>query len=276
MTTCYFVSDLHGSIKRYEILIDTILKNKPSFVFMGGDLLPHVRVSDKQKNKTINPFISEFIIPQFKKLQRQLGCNYPEVYLIPGNDDYKIDIPGFAIGHEKDLWKLIVSNKVRFGPYTIYGYSYVPPTPFRIKDWEKYDIDYTVNEGCIDPKDGYKSEEVVSGDTQLISEDISMLVGEDNMNKAIFLFHSPPFGCSLDKIPSGLSIGSKAITEFITQKQPYITMHGHAHETVAVTGQWRQLFGRTHSFSAANDQSGLALIEFQIDQPSNARRLLLD
>jgi Icc-related predicted phosphoesterase len=41
MTRCFFISDLHGHIDRYEKLIAEIRCNPPELVFFGGDLLPH-------------------------------------------------------------------------------------------------------------------------------------------------------------------------------------------------------------------------------------------
>lgn len=275
MTTCYFVSDLHGKKQKFEMLAKEIARNKPPFLFIGGDILPFIRISDKKITNTENPFIREYLIPLFTNLQKQLGCNYPEVYLILGNDDYKADIPGFVYGQEKDLWKFLNSSKVKFGPYMIYGYSYVPPTPFRIKDWEKYDIDRTINPGCQSPEEGFKSVLSSSADTNLIAEDITELCGDDSLEKAIMIMHSPPYGCNLDQMEGNVSIGSKAIARFIEEKQPYITLHGHVHESSRVTGQWHQQFGRTHSFSAAWDGEELALVIFQIDNPVEHQRKIL-
>jgi len=274
MTTCYFVSDLHGDKHKYELLVKEIARKKASFLFIGGDLLPHVRVSEKEKENSVNPFFDEFLIPLFSNLSRQMGCNYPEVYVIAGNDDYKSDLPGFLKGAEKELWKFLDSSKVRFGPYHIYGYSYVPPTPFRIKDWEKFDIDATLPPDAIHPDKGYRS----TGDENmhsLIKDDIQNLTGDDSLSKAIMLFHSPPYNSMLDKIPGNISIGSKAIAQFISEKQPYITLHGHAHESSTVTGEWHQVTGKTHSFSAAYDNEGLAVVIFEIDNPADCRRLIL-
>lgn len=275
MTTCYFVSDLHGSVDRYNALFKMILKNKPSFLFIGGDILPHARFSDKQKDKTINPFIEEFLLPGFINLQKQLGCNYPEVYLILGNDDYKIDIPGIIKGEEKDLWKFLDSKKTRFGPYTIYGYSYVPPTPFRNKDWEKYDVDLTIKPGCTPPDkvllDNLDNEKSNSS----IVQDLKELISDDPMDRAIFMFHTPPYNTLLDKIPSGDYIGSKAVLNLIEEKQPYITLHGHAHESPRLTGSWQQEIGRTRLFSAAHDGKELAIVIFKIDNPDDAERVIV-
>lgn len=233
MTTCYFVSDLHGSEDKYKLLAREIIRNKPSFLFLGGDMLPHVRYSDKQKSNEVNSFIKEFMIPLFQSLQKQMGCNYPEVFLIAGNDDYKSDIPGFEHGVQKELWKFLNSNKVRFGPYHIYG------------------------------------------DSKLISDDLEILIGNDTMERAIFMFHSPPSDSLLDKIKGHESIGSISIRRFIDNKQPYITLHGHAHESSSITGYWNQQLGRTHSFSAAYDGNELSLVIFQIDNPAQSERKLI-
>ncbi len=275
MTTCYFVSDLHGDKKKYELLAREIARNKPPFVFVGGDILPHIRVSEKQKDPSVNPFFNDFLFPLFIGLQKQLGCNYPEIYLIAGNDDYKADLPGFKEGAEKELWKFLNSSKIKFGPYFIYGYSYVPPTPFRIKDWEKYDISNQIEEGNIDPESGYKSTSENNDSSGTIAEDLDTLTYDQSMERAVFLMHSPPYNSALDKIPGGKSIGSKAIANFIDTKQPYITLHGHAHETVDLTGNWHVQFKRTHSFSAANSGDDLAIIVFQIDNPAVCERRLV-
>ncbi len=276
MTTCYFVSDLHGNKLRYELLIQEIVRNKPSFLFLGGDLLPHVRFSDKQKDSEVNPFINDFLIPLFKNMQRQLGCNYPEVYLILGNDDYKADIPGFIEGMKSDLWKFLDNSSLKFGPYNIYGYSYVPPTPFKLKDWEKYDIDKTVPAGSIGPDKGFISVISNPDDISLIIDDLYSLANDGQMDKAIFMIHTPPFNSLLDQIQGGVSIGSKAVAKFIEEKQPYITLHGHAHESSTLTGNWRQQFGRTYSFSAAYEGKGLSLVIFQIDNPQIAERKIIE
>ncbi len=274
MTTCFFVSDLHGDTNKYELLAQEVIKRKPSFLFLGGDLLPHVRASDKSRDNTVNPFINDYIIPLFVRIQKQLGCNYPEVYLIAGNDDYKTDVKGFIEGNKRELWKYLNSERVKFGLYTIYGYSYVPPTPFRNKDWEKYDVDFTTLDGSISPNDGFRSNSDIY-DNSLISSDLAQLAEGYDMTKAIFLFHSPPNNSSLDKIPGNKNIGSKAIADLISTKQPYVTLHGHAHESSRLSNEWHEVIGRTHTFSAAWDGEGLAIVIFRIDEPSDCQRQIL-
>lgn len=286
MTTCYFVSDLHGNVQKYELLFREIIRNKPSFVFLGGDLLPHVHRSERQGNAVIRDFARDFIIPGFKNVRQVLDCNYPEVFVIMGNDDHRIDEPAFAEGAEKELWKYLNCTKFKFGPYMIYGYPFVPPTPFLIKDWEKYDVSRETNPGCIPPDGGYRTVEAdYDIQNSTIEDDLARLAGDVSAFKPIFLLHSPPYGSDLDRIAPGRGIdsdirfeqfaGSKAIRRFIDEKQPYITLHGHIHESASISGQWKQQFGKTWSFSAAHNGPELAIVKFEIDNPAESERLLI-
>ncbi len=286
MTTSFFVSDLHGSVSRYESLFKEIIKRKPSFVFLGGDLLPHLRRPEKLNNLPITDFISDYLIPGFRKVQKELGCNYPDVFVIMGNDDHRDEEEKLMEGEKKELWKYLNNSKYKFGPYMFYGYPFVPPTPFQIKDWEKYDVSRYVDPGCIPPDEGYRSVEP-DYDTgySTIQADLEILTKDSSMEKAVFLFHSPPYqsyldragldGMMVDHVPVDVHVGSIAIQRFIEQKQPYITLHGHIHESASITGFWKQQFGRTCSFSAAHNGPELALIVFKLDDPSQAERELI-
>lgn len=276
MTTSYFVSDLHGSKSRYEMLFREIIRNKPSFIFIGGDLLPHVHRSERVGQKEIPDFTNDYLIPGFKNLRRQMGCNYPEVFVIMGNDDHRIEEKSFLEGEKSELWKYLNCSKFKFGPYTIYGYPFVPPTPFLLKDWEKYDVSQTIHTGCIDPKKGFRTVEPEHDpDNSTIEKDLEILIGQDDMTKSIFLFHSPPYQSNLDLMASNVHVGSIAIQRFIADKQPWISMHGHVHESARLSGDWKQQTGRTFSFSAANDGPELTIVKFQIDNPRDCERILL-
>lgn len=276
MTTSYFVSDLHGSKSRYELLFREIIHNKPSFIFIGGDLLPHVHRSERLGQKEIPDFMKDYLIPGFKNLRRQMGCNYPEVFVIMGNDDHRIEESSFMEGEKIELWKYLNSSKFKFGPYTIYGYPFVSPTPFLLKDWEKYDVSQTVRTGCIDPNEGFRTVEPdYDPKHSTIEKDLEMLIGQDDMTKAIFLFHSPPYQSPFDCLAPDVHVGSIAIQRFIADKQPWISMHGHIHESARITGEWKQQNGRTLSFSAAHDGPELAIVKFQINQPEDCEKLII-
>lgn len=281
MNTCFFVSDLHGKMSRYEALFKIIRKEQPDFVFLGGDLLPHT--PHGQSSSATEAFIHGFLLRKFRQLKDKMDCAYPEIFMIPGNDDPKCIFRQMEQGEKDDLWRNLHNNCIVMGKYRLYGYACVPPTPFRNKDWDKFDISDEIEKGCIAPAEGYFSEPPgYDPVTATIASDLSILAGRDELDFGVFLFHSPPFNTQLDMAEvyrdgwrQVVHAGSKAIRNFIDQKQPYITLHGHIHESAGISGHWKQLLGRTLSLSAAHHGPELALITFELHNPASANRRLL-
>lgn len=287
MAECFFVSDLHGHTDRFEKLFDLILSEKPEAVFVGGDIMPSALVLKHSISDAYYDFIDGFFLPGFIKLKDQLGKLYPRVFLIPGNDDGKFVEPKFLGGEKSGIWEYINFKKVTFGEFTVYGYGYVPPTPFRLKDWERYDVSRFVDPGCISPEDGIFTVPVEANELKYstIKNDIDELVKEDDVSKSIFLFHSPPYrtnldvaplaGKQIDNVPLDVNVGSIAIRKFIEKRQPLLTLHGHIHESSTLTGSWRDKIGDTICISAAFEGKQLALVRFNPEEPGNAERELV-
>jgi len=171
--------------------------------------------------------------------------------------------------------------------YRIYGYSCVPPTPFALKDWERYDVSHFVDPGATAPEEG-RLTSALSGKEiheHTIQDDLEALSAGDSLDRAIFLFHAPPYQTRLDRAaldnrfvdhaPMDVHVGSIAIQRFIQQRQPLVTLHGHVHESARITGSWWEKIGRTHAFSAAHDGEELALVCFDPALPEKAIRRLL-
>ena len=286
MNTCLFVTDLHGKMSRYEALLKIIKKEKPDFVFIGGDLLPHKNFQLSNEVQYPIDFVRDFLIKKFSKLKKTMDCDYPEIFIIPGNDDRKILFDATSEGEESGLWRNLHNRCVVIGKYHLYGYACLPPTPFRMKDWERLDVSKEIEPGCITPSDGFHSVPP-DHDPQIatIQQELQDLIKDDDMEFGILLFHSPPFQTFLDQVvqPDGkfeeelsyLNVGSKAIRSLIDIRQPYITMHGHIHESARISGEWRQLLGRTLALSAAHDGPELALVKFELHEPLLATRSIL-
>jgi Icc-related predicted phosphoesterase len=281
MPKCFFVSDLHGRTDRYEKLFTRIISDRPDVVLFGGDLLPH------GLHRTLHDdFVEEFLFENILKLSGKMGKEFPAMLIILGNDDPRSEEKAFIEHDREGIWKYLHEKKTIIGGYTYYGYAYVPPTPFRLKDWEKYDVSRYVDPGCIPPDEGIHTVETGEDlEYATIRNDIKALTDGDAMEKSIFLFHSPPYNTNLDRaaldgqviehVPLDVHVGSIAIMEFIEARQPHITLHGHIHESSRIMGTWRQQLGRTHAFNAAWDGPELALIIFDPNSPENAERLLL-
>jgi len=268
---CFFVSDLHGSVSKYQLLFQKILDERPSAVFFGGDLLPHWVDSNHEAGAD---FVRQFLGKKLESLQEILAEDYPQIFLIPGNDDARIEEASFLELAQRGLFQYVHAQKTLWDQYLILGYACVPPTPFRLKDWERYDVSRYVDPGCYGPEEGWHSVPVSEQDQiyGTIKKDLDALIGQDSSEQAICLFHSPPYKCNLDRaaldqkmidyVPLDVHIGSIAIRQFIETQQPLLTLHGHVHESATITGQWKDKIGRTVLFSAAHDGPELALIRF--------------
>ncbi len=281
---CIFVSDLHGDHRKYESLFRLIVLEKPAAVFLGGDLLPHEHLSQNALSIGHQDFIHGFLVTRLKDLKEQLGNLYPDIFIILGNDDARSRESSVLEVAADGFWHYINLRSLKWNDYTIYGYCFIPPSPFQLKDWEKYDVSRYVDPGCISPEDGFRTIPVSVEEKRYstILEDLNSLAEGKNFNRAIFLFHSPPYqtvldradldGQTIDHVPLDVHIGSIAIRRFIEEKQPCITLHGHVHESTRLTGKWRDAIGRTHLFSSAHGGHELAVVRFDPDTPERATR----
>jgi len=287
MNQCFFVTDLHGQIERYKKLFKLIEKEKPSAVFMGGDLFPSGLFALSSENNVINDFLNEILVREFLQLKKELGKDYPRVFIILGNDDGRFEEDEIIKAQELGIWEYIHDKKVQFEEFSVYGYSYIPPSPFQLKDWEKYDVSRYVDPGCVPPEEGSHSKEIKKDDIiyGTIQKDLEALIGDADVSKAIILFHTPPYKTKLDRaaldgkmfdhVPLDVHIGSIAVQRMIEKKQPFLTLHGHVHESASITGTWKDKIGKTNMFSAAHNGSELALIRFDPDNIESANRELV-
>ncbi|MFH1100854.1 MAG: metallophosphoesterase [Methanobacteriota archaeon] len=279
---CVFVSDLHGKPDRYKKLFAIALKEEPDAVFFGGDLLPnHLTVMNNMEE-----FIQKTLFSSMKKIKQKLGKPI-RFFLILGNDDPRVYESLFETAHQNAILEYIHNKTCGFDTFFVVGYSFIPPTPFQLKDWEKYDVSRYVDVGAVSPEVGMRSVPVPLDDIResTIVHDLDVLSKKVPVEKTIFLFHSPPYksfldrvdmdGIKIDHAPVDIHVGSVAIQRFITEKQPLLTLHGHVHESVRLTGQWKQKSGKSYMFSAAHDGPELAVVRFDTKKLENATRELV-
>lgn len=287
IAACFFASDLHGKPDRYEKLWRSIASESPAAVFLGGDLLPSGFLGFAGIDADPQGFVRGFLQPGFQRLRESLRDNYPEVFLILGNDDPACEEDALLEVARTGLWKYAHHRHFSFRRQTIYGYNYVPPTPFRLKDWERYDVSRYVPPGSVSPEEGMRSKIVSDQETKYatIARDLSTITEDHDLRNAVFLFHTPPYethldrvandGLMIDHVPLDLHVGSIAVRRFIEQHQPLVTLHGHIHESAKLTGSWKDRIGRTHMFGAAHDGPELALVTFSCEDLANASRRLV-
>lgn len=287
MPRCFFVSDLHGRPERYRQLFARIVDEKPAAAFLGGDLLPSGVAAGGIFDGESGDFINDFLVTELERIRRRLGGEYPRIFLILGNDDGRGVEDAVRAVESRGLWEYVHERRAAFAGYDVYGYCCVPPTPFLNKDWERYDVSRHVDPGCVAPEDGYRSAPALArarGNTT-IREELEELANGIALDRAIFLFHAPPYGTNLDRAaldgkmidfaPLDVHVGSIAIRRFIEERRPRVTLHGHVHESARLTGCWSERIGETYCLSAAHDGPQLALIRFDPDDPKAATRELL-
>lgn len=283
MTRCLFVSDLHGRAGRYEKLLAAIEAERPAAVFLGGDLLPGGALLSAGGED----FLHDWLGPRLEDRRSRLGSEWPRLLAILGNDDPRSEEASLAELERRGLLEYAHGRRLAVGTHAVYGYACVPPTPFLLKDWERYDVSRFVDPGSVSPEEGHRSVPVPEGETRwgTIAADLEALAGDDDVSGAVFLFHSPPHRTALDRgaldgktvdhAPVDVHLGSIAVRRFIEARQPLVTLHGHVHESARLTGSWRDRIGRTACLSAAHDGPELALVRFDIEQPEAATRELL-
>jgi len=278
---CFFVTDLHGHIRKYKRLFQQIAKDRPDVVFIGGDLLAGGFLRVGQDADIINGILAG----GFAALKKASGDYYPEVFIIMGNDDPRCDEKLLLKYDKKGLWHYINEKHFHVDGIDVFGYCYVPPTPFMNKDWERYDVSRFVDVGCVAPEEGRHSTDFSLVETQhrTIWEDLLDLTDGYDLSNTVMLFHAPPYQTGLDRaaldgkmidhVPLDVHVGSIAIKRLIEEKQPLVTLHGHIHESCSITGVWNEQIGRTTCLSAAGTGKALYLIKFDTKNPTAALRL---
>ncbi|HUV29737.1 MAG TPA: metallophosphoesterase [Acidobacteriota bacterium] len=284
---CFFVSDLHGDTERYQKLFAAVTDELPAAVFLGGDLLPSAAARVAAAGSSDHDFVTAFLVPGFAETRRICGSKYPRVFLILGNDDRRDEETAIVRGESGGLWEYVHERCVPFSSFRVCGYACVPPTPFHLKDWERYDVSRHVDPGSVSPERGWRTTPVSEREIRYstIQQDLDRLAGKQDLTSGIMLFHAPPYNTGLDRagldgrmvdgVPLDVHVGSIAVRRFIESRQPLLTLHGHIHESPRLTGAWRERIGRTFLFSAAHDGSELALVRFDPAGPETASRELL-
>lgn len=286
MPRCLFASDLHGRTDRYETLLAEVRTRPPAAVFLGGDLLPHGLRPVRAAEAECADFLGDYLAPRLRALRADLGGAYPRVFVILGNDDPRSAEAMVQALAEEGLWEYVHERRATLEGWDIFGYACVPPTPFQLKDWERYDVSRYVDPGCVAPEDGRRTVPVPESELRYatIADDLARLTGDGPLDRAILLLHTPPYRTALDRaaldgrvidhVPVDVHVGSIAVRRLIETRRPEVVLCGHIHEAPRLTGTWCDRVGATPCLTAAHDGPELALVEFDPAEPGAATRTL--
>jgi len=291
-----YTSDLHGEIYLYQELLSLAVSSSSEVMAIGGDLLPSFPPTRRYEDMIPNQksFVDQFLSGFFKRVLETSAIR--QIFLIAGNWDL-----GYPYLFREPVEGIVDLNRRSYrleNGYELLGYPFVPPTPFRPKDFEKMDDrespwppqknpSYTCSS---DPSDPWLPSASPSGERpetnrlipvdpylylrgrETIEEDLDRLPKPLQQKRTIYIMHSPPFGTRLDLIEGRKSAGSRSIRAFIERHQPRLTLHGHIHESPKLSGAYMDWIGETLSInpgqfvSAGRDPSRLHAVTFEIER----------
>ncbi|HLQ67286.1 MAG TPA: hypothetical protein VK123_08660, partial [Candidatus Limnocylindrales bacterium] len=209
-----YTSDLHGSRTHYEEAFRLAEALGVRAVVLGGDLSP---MGDPA---TQGSFHESFLVPFLRDFLGRPGA--PEVFAILGNVDWRANesllldarIPRFHYLHS------------RVAPFLdgalIAGLNCVPPTPIRLKDWERWEPEHwessrldgfrSAPDGSLYPFTfaGRENEESLEADFDSLEAAVLAARGGSAAGPLVCVFHGPPFGTACDQITGGTHVGSRA------------------------------------------------------------------
>ncbi|MBI2651845.1 metallophosphoesterase [Candidatus Woesearchaeota archaeon] len=235
-----YTADLHGNKEFYKRLLKKAEDTNIDAIVIGGDLCPRNGSTIQEKIKNQKIFLEKFMLPLFKNFKKK--NENKEIYATMGNDDFRINLDILENAEKNKILKSIHNKSIKLNKnLDIAGYSFVNPTPFRLKDWEKLDF-----EGDKASQQLFLEEvRSIEKENGTIEEDLEELKKLSNPKKTIYVIHAPPLNTKLDIITAGVHVGSKAVREFIEKEQPLLTLHGHIHESPKMSGYWQDKIGNT-------------------------------
>lgn len=290
-----YTSDMHGNEAQFRAFVDCVLGVKPSIAIIGGEIPP------KGSGFVRDDYIEmqrKFLTQRLPELLEPIKQVLPEtqIYVIPGNDDCKVNDDIFNTYPQ--LLTNVDGKRIKLpGGLEIVGYSVVPITPFGIKDREKYDLTNVPEELAVEyakRQRGYNLQGIVSAreghgagwqGIQFTDEDRADSIQKDlkdalftsNPKNTIYVFHTPPNNTPLDITENEKHVGSFAVRQFIEKYQPLLTLHGHIHETVDMSREYKTQIEDTWCMSAGNHNGDnkLAVLTFDLDNLTDVERLKL-
>ncbi len=155
-----------------------------------------------------------------------------KVFMAPGNDD-ALEIDGII----QDSASIVNCNDqvVPIGDHEMATFAWTNPTP-----WDT-------------PRE--KTDEELEPMLE------ALIARVRNRERAIFNFHAPPYGFALDLAPEltknliqavdrKTHVGSRAVTNMLKKYQPFLSLHGHIHESRGI-----QKMGKTTMINPGSEYS---------------------
>lgn len=237
-----YVTDLHGDKKKYRKILDVAIEKEIKVIVNGGDMLPKQCDRHSEQSFFINGFLDEY----FEELKKQ-DITYLAML---GNDDLlAIDEMFDNLCDRFENVCNIAGRKFSVNGYEFIGMNYILDHPFGCKDRVVTETHY-IPQRQLSPVAGisnavdydriYNWLEYSRTELPHMCDVLKKLPLLDDRQKAVYVMHMPPAGLRLGQLRyQELDIGSVDIYEFLKEKQPFLSLHGHIHESPDTEkGKW--------------------------------------
>lgn len=268
-------SDLHGHAPAYEALFASAARRPDvDAVVLAGDLLPHPHDRERLLEGQI-----EFVTDTLRPMLGRLHHARPElpVFAVPGNDDFAAAVDVLTSEGPPTGLRWLDGAVHRLGDLSVAGGPWVPVTPFYMKDYDRFDAPGW--RPAIEPQAVILTDRGAPRFAELaelearptIEAELERLAATTDPERTIYVVHGPPARTRLDVMRGGAHIGSEALRRFVEVHQPPLTLHGHVHESPALTGAVEDRIGRTVCVNAGASLNGLRALEIVLEGPGPAR-----
>ena len=257
-------------------------------VFIGGDLIPVGAWTLSASIESQKKWLEDIFLPRLNIFHSK----FPDTsfFFDFGNDDLMANRSLISDRGGRQL-KLIHMQVLDINPsLALVGYMIVPPTPFKLKDWEK--LDSAKQEG-IDAYTIIKGAKTETGTERPHKLKLSDGTIEDDLRKLtewlekspwqerpfLFISHAPPADTKLDVLPDGRQVGSQAIRRFIEywgkNGRLQASFHGHIHESPWMSGEVVDRIEGVPCFNAGQQAGQLRLLYFDSKNLENSMKLVI-
>ncbi len=239
-----YTADLHGSRELYVETLALARRLGVGALILGGDLAPHATVPEQRS------FFQEFLLPLLREYRQEPGS--ADLFFIMGNDDWRANLSVLLAAGIERFHYIHCAVRPLADRAWVAGLGSVSLTPFALKDWERWEEGLkgpvrldgfrSREDGSVHPFDfrGREWEEWLGRDLEVIGRGL-----KPECTPLVCVFHGPPYGTALDQIHGDAHVGSHEIRKFLETHRPFLSLHGHIHESPAVSGKYADRLGST-------------------------------
>jgi hypothetical protein len=201
------------------------------------------------------------------------------VACVAGNHEWSCTQDALRDQHQAGRLVLLEHGRPwRSGGFTLVGYGCTPATPHWVKDFERLDLPgdpipqfggmlWDAAGRCVREADLQRH---FGGGPSMADE----LAEVPPLRPPwILVAHAPPYDTKLDRLPKvAYPIGSRAVRQFIEQRQPLCGLHGHVHDSPLVTGSFLDSLGSTPCINPGQNHDRLYAVLLDAERPAETAR----